>query len=242
MAVRTARERAAELRTNEARPHFKRAALLTVLAVLGLGVASALGLQSELANPWVASKTGQRAATVVGTLIFVFAAIAAVRRTARGVRELTGSIDDAKSGPLAVATSIIGYLLVIIGALGSLNGLAALRPLLVGGAVTGVLLGIAAQQTLSNFFAGLVLLIVRPFRVGEQVVVRSGALGGEYEGTVVEMGLFYVSMTTDRGHLELPNAQVLAAAVGPGARSLEPGQKIEEDQEDEDTARSGGAR
>lgn len=210
---------------------------MAVLAVVGLGLASALGLQSDLVNPWVTSKSGQRAATIVGTVIFVFAAVAAVRRATRGVRELTGSIEGTKSAPLAVATSVIGYLLVIIGALGSLNGLSALRPLLVGGAVTGVLLGIAAQQTLSNFFAGLVLLIVRPFRVGEKVVVRSGALGGEYEGTVIEMGLFYVSLTTDRGHLELPNAQVLAAAVGPGARSLEPGQKIDEDKEDEDIAR-----
>ena len=39
--------------------------------------------------------------------------------------------------------------------------------LLVGGAVTGMVLGIAAQQSLSNVFAGLVLLFARPYIPGE---------------------------------------------------------------------------
>ena len=39
--------------------------------------------------------------------------------------------------------------------------------LVVGGAVTGVLLTIAAQQSLSNLFAGVMLQFAQPFRVGE---------------------------------------------------------------------------
>jgi small-conductance mechanosensitive channel len=94
-----------------------------------------------------------------------------------------------------------------------------LSGLLLGGALTGVVVGIAAQQTLGNFFAGIVLLLVRPFSVGEPVVLRSGPLGGEYEGLVTDMGLYYVTMETERGMVQLPNAGVLASAVGPGARS-----------------------
>ena len=41
-----------------------------------------------------------------------------------------------------------------------------LRTLLLGGAITGVVVGIAAQQPLSNFFAGLVLLFARPYVPG----------------------------------------------------------------------------
>ena len=40
--------------------------------------------------------------------------------------------------------------------------------LLIGGAVTGMILGIAAQQSLSNVFAGLVLLFARPYIPGER--------------------------------------------------------------------------
>jgi small-conductance mechanosensitive channel len=86
---------------------------------------------------------------------------------------------------------------------------------ILGGAILGVLLGIAAQQTLANLFAGIVLLQARPFAVGDLVWIRSGALGGQYEGEVAEIGLTYVSLATGDGPVSLPNTQVLAAATGP---------------------------
>jgi small-conductance mechanosensitive channel len=55
------------------------------------------------------------------------------------------------------------------------------QQLLVGGALTGVIVGIAAQQPLSNLFAGLVLLITRPLAVGQWVGIHSGALGGPWK-------------------------------------------------------------
>ena len=85
----------------------------------------------------------------------------------------------------------------------------------VGGALTGVLVGIAAQQSLANVFAGIVLLMARPFRVGDQVGIRSGALSGLIEGTVAEVSVTYVRLETPNGPVHLPNSQVLAAAVGP---------------------------
>ncbi len=85
----------------------------------------------------------------------------------------------------------------------------------VGGALTGVLVGIAAQQSLANVFAGIVLLMARPFRVGDQVAIRSGALSGLIEGTVAEVSITYVRLETPNGPVHLPNSQVLAAAVGP---------------------------
>jgi hypothetical protein len=59
------------------------------------------------------------------------------------------------------------------------------------------------------------LLLSRPFHVGQPIRVRSGALGGVLDGTVTEIGLTYVHLDTGEGVLALPNAQVLAAAVGP---------------------------
>jgi Mechanosensitive ion channel len=56
------------------------------------------------------------------------------------------------------------------------------KELLVSGAVLGVILGIAAQQSLANLFAGLVLLFAHPFRVGSRVRFRAGALGGQLDG------------------------------------------------------------
>jgi small-conductance mechanosensitive channel len=89
------------------------------------------------------------------------------------------------------------------------------RQLVVGGAVTGVLISIAAQQSLANLFAGVMLQFARPFRVGDRVRVRSGALAGTIEGTVTEFSITYVRLETAEGQVLLPNAQVLAAAVSP---------------------------
>lgn len=84
---------------------------------------------------------------------------------------------------------------------------------LAGGAVIGVLLGIAAQQSLSNLFAGLVLMFARPFRVGDQVRFRSGSLGGPIEGTIVDISITYVRVETTDGSTLVPNALALSAAT-----------------------------
>jgi small-conductance mechanosensitive channel len=97
--------------------------------------------------------------------------------------------------------------------------------LVLGGALTGVVLGLAGQQTLSNLFAGIVLLLSRPFNVGDRIRIRSGAMGGIMEGTVSEIGITYVRLDTGDGVLALPNAQVLAAAVGP-APAASPDQAV----------------
>jgi small-conductance mechanosensitive channel len=92
-----------------------------------------------------------------------------------------------------------------------------LANLLVGGAVTGVVLGIAAQQTLGNFFAGLVLLFAHPWVPGQQVKIRSDALG-TFEGTITGSSLMYTTIDTSEGLISLPNSGLLAAAIGPAPR------------------------
>src|SRR6202008_5121854 len=63
---------------------------------------------------------------------------------------------------------------------------AGLKPetLAVGGAITAVVFGLAAQQTLGNLIAGMVLISARPFKVGDRVRLQAGALAGQVEGIV----------------------------------------------------------
>ncbi len=107
----------------------------------------------------------------------------------------------------------LGYFVALIGTLSMLS--VPVGHFLLGGAIAGVVLGIAAQQSLGNVFAGFVLLLVRPISVGNYIRVRSGALGGEFYGTVTSMSLTYVSVFTEQGPLKVPNSSFLAAAVGP---------------------------
>jgi len=93
--------------------------------------------------------------------------------------------------------------------------------LLVGGALASVFIGIAAQQALSNVFAGIVLLLAHPFRVGDAIRLRAGALGGQIEGTVTEIGITYVRLDSGGSIMSVPNSQVLNAVVGPAPQTPE---------------------
>jgi small conductance mechanosensitive channel len=84
-----------------------------------------------------------------------------------------------------------------------------------GSAFTAVILGLAAQQTLGNLFAGMVLLSARPFRVGERVRLQAGAIGGQIQGIVSSLGLLYTTLARGEDRIMVPNSQVLGAAVVP---------------------------
>jgi small conductance mechanosensitive channel len=89
------------------------------------------------------------------------------------------------------------------------------RTLAFGGAVTAVVVGLAAQQTLGHVFAGTVLLTARPFRVGERVRLQGGPLAGSVRGVVSSLGLLYTTFSSDEGPVMVPNAVVLGVAVVP---------------------------
>jgi len=90
-----------------------------------------------------------------------------------------------------------------------------LRTLLVGGAFTAVIVGLAAQQTLGNLFAGMVLLSAGPFRVGERVRLQGGGLAGQLEGVVSSLGLLYTTFAQGDDQIMVPNAVVLNVAIVP---------------------------
>jgi small-conductance mechanosensitive channel len=148
------------------------------------------------------------------TIAFVVLGAFAVRATGRELHRITrvrAGLPAASA--LRTLSLLFGLLVITLGALQLLD--VDLRTLLLGGAITGVVVGIAAQQPLSNFFAGLVLLFARPYVPGEYIRIRSGALGGPFEGTITYAGLMYTIIITAEGKVSLPNAGLLASAIGP---------------------------
>jgi len=141
-----------------------------------------------------------------------------VRQLANHLGRAIALADTATAASVRLILTIIGLILVV------LAGLAILRigvsQLLLGGAITGVVLGIAAQQSLGNVFAGIVLLVARPFRAGDLVRVRTGSLGGPLEGHVVSMGLIYVVFNTEEGTTLVPNLTLLASGIVRSPRPL----------------------
>jgi small-conductance mechanosensitive channel len=122
-------------------------------------------------------------------------------------------VGPSHAGVVRLLIMVFGIAITLLATLGLLA--VPVQHLLLGGALTGVIVGIAAQQALGNVFAGLVLLLARPFNVGDTIRIRSGSLGGEFTGRVTGMGLTYVTLDTPDGLLSVPNSGLLAAAIGP---------------------------
>jgi small-conductance mechanosensitive channel len=178
--------------------------------LVGLAAATIAYTRGNVRSPHV----GQRLIAIAGALGFLLGAFAATLTVANQVRQLARPrLTAAHAGVLRLGIVLGGGLATLLFTLGLLS--VPIGQLILGGALTGVVFGIAGQQTLANLFAGIVLLVAHPFRVGQRVQLRSGALGGCIEGRVVEVGLAYLQIDATEGVLAIPNSQVLSAVVAP---------------------------
>lgn len=146
--------------------------------------------------------------------VFATSAVLGISAKARAVFE--PRLGSAHAAVIRYAVLLVGLIIVLFNTLQLFR--IPVGQLVVGGALTSVLVGIAAQQSLSNIFAGMVLLLSRPFRVGDAIRLRAGALGGQLDGVVTEIGITYIRLDTGDTVMSVPNSQVLAAAVGPVPR------------------------
>lgn len=75
-------------------------------------------------------------------------------------------------------------------------------------AAAGVAVGAAMKGSLSNIAGGIMLLIFRPFRVGDYIVVAG------VEGTVSVITLFYtVLLKPDKGKISIPNGSMMNSNI-----------------------------
>jgi small-conductance mechanosensitive channel len=160
---------------------------------------------SQLTNQFVAYGTA--------ALFLVFGSTATYGLAGKS-RELL----EPTAGPAHAA--IVRYAILLVGAFTTLVITLVLfgvnvSQLILGGALTTVFVSIAAQQALGNVFAGLVLVFARPFKVGDTIRLRAGALGGTVDGIVTDIGITYVRLNADGSVMSVPNSQVLNAIVGP---------------------------
>jgi len=145
-----------------------------------------------------------------------------------------GRVSGDTAGPLDFLVRAITLGTVILMALHIVG--VSLGTLATGGTMGVILVGLAAQQTLSNLLAGIVLMISRPLRIGDLVRLQGGVLAGSVEGTVRSMGLWYVTLANGEDDVLIPNSAVLSGAVMPQREpdgvdlrtSLSPGVRLTE--------------
>lgn len=157
--------------------------LITVLATYGLSVVAAIAL------------------LIFGLIAAGWARKATVRALAR--------VENVDNTLTTFFASIVRYLIIAITIMAVLSqfGIETTSLIAVLGAA-GLAVGLALQGTLSSVAAGVMLLIFRPFKVGDYVEVAGQA------GTVNALTLFVTELNTpDNVHIVVPNAEVWGAAV-----------------------------
>ena len=83
-------------------------------------------------------------------------------------------------------------------------------PFIAGAGVAGVAIGFAAKDTLSNLIAGILLIIDRPFEVGDRIEIWSAPAGSATWGDVIDIGLRATKIkTTDNIVIIIPNNEIM---------------------------------
>jgi small conductance mechanosensitive channel len=120
--------------------------------------------------------------------------VVVARWTARLVRSVAGRAipaDTTIEPILATAARYTVLILFLVAALGQLGVQTASLLAVLGAA--GLAIGLALQGTLQNIAAGIMLIYLRPFRVGDYIETPAVA------GTIKEMGLFVTHLETGDG-------------------------------------------
>ena len=89
-----------------------------------------------------------------------------------------------------------------------------IMPFIAGAGVAGIAIGFAAKDTLSNLISGVLLIIDRPFEIGDRIEVWSAPKGSSTWGDVIDIGLRATQIrTTDNIVIIIPNNQVMTRDI-----------------------------
>ena len=118
------------------------------------------------------------------------------------------SLDDTA---LPLLNRVVRVLLIAAAALVALETIGVhVTPLLAGAGVAGLALSLAAKDTLSNLIAGVLLIVDRPFKVGDRVELWSAPQEYGAWGDVIEIGLRATKIRTpDNLIVIVPNNEIM---------------------------------
>ena len=146
------------------------------------------------------------AAGAILILIVGFALAGILSRWARRAMARLSTVDETLAGFLGGVVRYVLLVLVIVTVLAQFG--VQTTSIIAALGAAGLAIGLALQGTLSNIAAGIMLLVLRPFRVGEFVDA------GGTMGTVVEIGLFTTEFRKVDGlFLMVPNSQIWNQAI-----------------------------
>jgi len=106
---------------------------------------------------------------------------------------------------LARTSSITLIIFGIITALGTLG--VNVSALVAGLGLTGFAIGFALKDTISNLLSGVLILLYRPFEIGNRIKISG------YEGVVVSIDLRYTELDADGKKILIPNSKLFTDPI-----------------------------
>ena len=175
------------------------------------GVAATLALEMLVTSP------GGEAFSWAATMLVVIRVVVIAASMGWFVQRCVRAVERTlvEHGVDVTAVHALGNIIVV--ASWAVCGLVVLQSLgvntaaiLTVGGVSGVAVGIAAKDLITNVFGGLVVILTRPFAIGQRIEL----VGKNIEGTVDRIGLYYTNVRDDDGHdVIVPNALFLGVPV-----------------------------
>jgi small conductance mechanosensitive channel len=159
-----------------------------------------VGQLTSFVTQWGIKVVGAVAVLVIGRIV-----AGMIRRGVR--RGLEQARVDATLVPFLSGLVYYAALAVVVIAVLNLFGVETTSLVAILGA-TGLAIGLALQGTLSNFSSGVMLLVFRPFKVGDRVEVAGTT------GTVVKVEVFNTLLkTADNVRIIVPNSQIYGTTI-----------------------------
>lgn len=162
---------------------------------------SIVGQYIQKLTDWCMSKLG----SIVVAVIFMVVCFKLVKLLLRILRKSfeRSKLDPSVAGFFISAVKIVLNVLIVLTA-ASIVGFQITSFITILG-TAGVTLGLALQGSLSNLAGGLLILILKPFRVGDYIVENNT----HCEGTVVSIDIFYARLITfDNKSVVIPNGNI----------------------------------
>jgi small conductance mechanosensitive channel len=179
--------------------------------ILDVGIVTSLVTEWSRAAFEFAAQEGPRwIFRLLLVLLILFAFFQLANLVQRGVERAMKSAGGRVSYLLRrMVVSSVKNVIIIIGALIAISQLGvSLGPLLAGLGIAGFIIGFALQDSLSNFASGVMILMYRPFDVGD-VVNAAGV-----QGRVSSMSLVNTTfMTLDNQRLVVPNNMIWQSVI-----------------------------
>ena len=151
---------------------------------------------------------GGTAGNIVGAIILLIVGMIVIRLVMKGLRKLKSfeKLDQTTTRFILNFIKWLLYVMLIIAVIGMLG--VPMAEVIAVLASAGVAVGLALQGALSNLAGGILLMILRPFKVGDYVEA------GGASGFVQSINLFYtVVLTIDNKRVTVPNGNLMNANV-----------------------------